>query len=96
MNDIKRTIERCPVDDNRAFIPIIKSRNCPYCNEPITITQVTFGIVKKMKKRENYKDVKLKRLEDACGWNCSRKQIDKLNANRTEEEIAKGIYYDRF
>lgn len=97
LKDIKATIQRCPDDDNRHYLSVSSERKCPYCDEKITATQVTFRIIKT---KPNRKDcVKgfsiIKRLEDSCGWNCSRRVIDKLNAERTEEEIKKGIEYRR-
>ena len=93
----KIKIDTCPTDDNRAYLTASRLRKCPYCDEYITATQVTYKIVKT--KPNKYDCIKsytvIKRLKDACGWNCSRQVIDKLNAERTEEEISRGIEYRR-
>lgn len=90
-------IGRCFNDDNRFFLPVKSNRRCPYCNEQLILHQMMYRIIKiKPTKDDCVKGYTiLKSLKPSCGWNCSRKAIDELNANRTQEEIDKGIEYRR-
>lgn len=96
-NKNTRFINTISNDNNLCYTSIAHGdRRCPYCNEPITPTQVVYYIVKTKLNPQGQRVTIGKKLPGACGWNCSRKVIDELNSKRSQEEIEKGIEYRRF
>lgn len=92
-NRILKVVEN---DNNLCFTSMPHGgRRCPYCNEPMTNTQVVFYIAKTKINNQGKRVTFGKILPASCGWNCSRKVIDELNAKRTEDEIKNNIEYRR-
>lgn len=94
-NKNTRFINTISNDNNLCYTSIPHSRKCPYCNEPITPTQIVYYISKTKINNQGERVAMGKRLPASCGWNCSRKVIDELNSKRSQEEIDKGIEYRR-
>ncbi len=95
-NKNTRFIKTISNDNNLCFTSMPHgNRRCPYCNEPMTNTQVVFYIAKTKINNQGVRVTFGKRLPASCGWNCSRKVIDELNAKRTEDEIKNNIEYRR-
>ena len=91
----RETIQQASSDTNMAYLTDkVKMIKCPYCNEDMDLYQIRYKIVKvRFNKEGNI--VRSKIMPSACGWNCSRRAIDKMNSERTQEEIDKGVEYRR-
>lgn len=72
---------------------------CPYCGEEIPTSYQRYGIARYRNNTTNpyVRDYAVKKiLKPACSFNCARKTIDRLNKERSKEEIKNKIYYDRY
>lgn len=84
-------------ENNQFYLPADKNMKCPYCGEKYAYGQKTYSIIKVRAGTKEYDkpEVLVKTLKPGCSWNCTRKEIDRLNSLRTEEDLKKGIVYKR-
>lgn len=84
-------------DDNLIFLPGAKNCICPICGEKYMYGQKTYAIIrtKPGTNATSKPEARPKIIIRGCSWNCTRKEIDRLNSLRTEEDLKKGIIYKR-